>query len=114
MRVIESLTELVIIARELGGDDSPEVRRVLRVAERQIDSLRYQRDKRARRGLDNTCLRCEQRRTKDLLCLACWADAPRPVQEAFRASTGLDGMRAATALVTSWARRDFQEEAQVA
>ena len=109
--MIELLTELVIFAREHGGDDMPEISRVIRSAEQRIAHLRNEKQRRLTRRQMNLCLRCECRRTEGLLCAHCWLEAPPAVRAAFKMASGIDGMREADRLVRAWARRQLSEEA---
>lgn len=70
---------------------------------RVISTKRQMRKRRA------TCSRC-QRRSAELLCWQCQADAPVKVRRAFQLAVGLDAMRAAKKLVDDYARGGQPEE----
>jgi hypothetical protein len=99
---LEPLLELLIFARERGGDELPEVDRAMKAAERKIETLRSTRRRRESRHAKNRCLICDGR-TKEMLCWSCREKAPDEVRNAFANAMGLDGMRAATETVKAYA-----------
>ncbi len=111
MKMHEALSELLIFAREQGGDDQPHVRRVLECIE-DLSFRTRQRDYKKRNR--DRCIRCEQRLGDGMLCWPCLADAPREVQQAFKQAVGLDGMREATETILKWARRHSFHESEAA
>lgn len=103
MKIDRILTELVIFARERDGDSDPEVRQLLKAAERHLEALRYIRARRARlsRRLPE-CERCERPSSSGILCWECLGVAPFPIRNAFVNARGLEGMRSAAEQVRTW------------
>ena len=104
MNLLEPLTELLIFARERGGDDLPEVKLAIRLVERKIDGLRSTHRRREARRYERHCEMCGCR-SVGMLCWSCNERAPEEIRDAFRNASGLDGMRAAAELVKAYAMR---------
>lgn len=109
MRLDKLLTELVIFARENGGDDLPGVAEAIHAALARVGRIGEKRRRiRLRRP---PCIACERGTKAGLLCEICLAEAPRRVAIAFVNARGLDGMRAAHRVVSDWAKsRRFSDE----
>ena len=102
MNLLDPLIDLLIFAKENGGDEQPEVRAAISAVERKVDGLRQKRRRQdARRNL-HRCEICEMR-AESLLCWACLEKAPAKVRHAFRDAAGLDGMRRAVATIKTYA-----------
>lgn len=103
MKIDKILTELVIFARERGGDD--EIESILKAAERHLEALRLVRARRAR--LDRRrpeCERCGGPSSSGILCWACLSTAPFAIRDAFRNAIGMEGMRRAAEQIRTWIR----------
>jgi hypothetical protein len=104
MRIDRILTELVIHAREHGGDDQRETNEVIKAAERHLDAVQRVRARRARFTHKAECERCEGPSSSGILCWACLGIAPAAVRNAFRDARGLEGVRLAADKVRAWIR----------
>jgi hypothetical protein len=104
MKIDRILEELIIFARERDGDEYPEMRSVLKAADRHLDAINRVRARRARYARKGECERCGGRSTSGILCWHCLAVAPIPIATAFREAVGLAAMRNATEKVRVWIR----------
>lgn len=99
----DAILELIIFARENGGEDRPRLLRLIASLEKKA---LWQRERAlARKNQGVICLRCEQRRSQDLLCPLCLEHAPHEIRHAFRLAVGIEGIRKANRKVRAWARR---------
>jgi hypothetical protein len=105
--LLEAITELLVFARE-NGDLEGQLGVACRRAERRILQMRIIHTKRAMFRKRLNCSRCA-RRSAEILCWQCQADAPVKVRRAFQMAVGLDGMRAAARMVKEYASGDFRE-----
>lgn len=102
MKIDRILSELVIFARERGGDEMPEIAQVISAAERHIEAVHYARARYARLLRKPACERCEGPSSSGILCWSCLSVAPAAVRHAFRDASGVEGIRIATEQVRTW------------
>jgi hypothetical protein len=112
MKIDRILIELVIFAREHDGDSQPEVRALLKAAERHLDAVQRIRARRARFAHKGSCERCEGPSSSGILCWGCLGLAPAGIRHAFRDAIGVEAMRAATEEVRAWIRESTLSEIQ--
>ena len=102
MKIDRILSELVIFARERGGEELPEISQVISAAERHIEAVHYARARYARLSRKPPCERCEGPSSSGILCWACLSAAPTAIRHAFRDASGVEGIRIATEKVRTW------------
>jgi hypothetical protein len=111
MKIDWILTELVIFARERGGDDQPETLALIKAAERHLDAVQRIRARRARFTFKAECERCEGPSSSGILCWDCLGIAPAAIRHAFRDASGIDGIRLAAEQVRTWIRTSCARDA---
>ncbi len=112
MTLSEAMMELLVFARE-NGDLQGKLGMACRRAETRLLQMRIIQTKRLMSRKRLECSRCS-RRSAEMLCWHCQADAPLKVRRAFQMAQGLDGMRAAMKIVRSYARGEDLKERKAA
>lgn len=101
MNLLEAMTELVIFARESGGEERPGVARAIRRLEPKMEKLRIQRIAHAAR---RSCPRCG-RNCNGIVCWQCFQLVPGELKKALDAQHE-EPRREAVRAVIEWARRE--------